>query len=376
MRYLGAAAAFVAAMTFSLTALGQTHRAVKVGVMITRAGAGLAPQIKRTGDDSANQGGTIYDTIERYGDPKFIISFTEYNPDTCAEVSPGVWSPPSGVNPAKGNIIDFESTGTGMLANGDCPGMTFTFAQILFAWTAHNNKTAFPDNCPLGPPTSCPVTVFNSTWSTPDHVFVEPYEFQITVPVVRPIGEKSAFVGWVGSKGIWTVTLQPPDDDSSFDFTGETVNETFPSDHNSCPGPDDHSTSMATVKNGPPGELGGDRIGWDPCLIEYARCVMKTPCGFQIKQQEEINSPADPPNTFFPYGSAPNDLSATINGSIIGTLADNLPFRAGIGQITSQRSTPLTPNAPVSKEFPSNLNSCFSSLLNFKIFFSLQNTRC
>ena len=101
------------------------------------------------------------------------------------------------------------------------------------------------------------------------------------------------------------------------------------SDQNSCPGNASVDPSMGVVNSGPPGSF-HDLIGFDPCVVHYARCLKKPGCGFVIKQQMEINSPADPPNTFFPYGSAPNTLSSRIDGSIIVNLAGKLTFRSGL----------------------------------------------
>jgi hypothetical protein len=281
MHCLRAAVALVAVMTFSLTALGQTPRAAKVGA-IRRTGGGMAPA-------SQPFDARIHDKITRYQKTP-IYGLTEYNPDNCMGIDIGMWSPPTDLNPSMSGTIDSTTNLQGKLDNGDCPNTTFTFAVIQFTWTAHNNKTAIPSlGCPLDQSTTCPVAVFSSIWTTKDHCCDVQDEFDISVPVVRPKGETSTLEKWQDSMGIWKVTLMPPSDDSTFDFTGETVNEVFLSDQNSCPGNASVDPSMGVVNSGPPGSF-HDLIGFDPCVVHYARCLKKPGFWFVIKQQMEINS--------------------------------------------------------------------------------------
>jgi hypothetical protein len=98
------------------------------------------------------------------------------------------------------------------------------YAPLYFDWTLHKNLTAI-----LG---YGPTATFNSEWDTNDGVYMVPYSFQITLPVVRPIGETiswQGFTGFIGNGlvGQWLQTLKPPTNDPSFDFTGETVQESF-----------------------------------------------------------------------------------------------------------------------------------------------------
>lgn len=210
-------------------------------------------------------------------------------------------------------------------------------------------------------------------------MFNDPFVFNIITNPVRPKGETTALQSWQDSFGIWKVTLvccaPPDDDDAAFDFTGETVNEVFLSDQNSCPGNASVNPSMGTVNNGPPGSF-HDKIGFDPCVVHYARCLMKAGCGFVVKQQMEINSPADPANTFFSYGTAPNTLSSRVEGGIIVNLAGKLTSRSGVGQITSQRSTPLSPFTPAHHDFPSDKASCFAKAQDLQFYLAMLDKRC
>jgi hypothetical protein len=365
MHCLRAAVALVAAMMYSLSAAGQTRPAAKIGTIPGKVA------IRRLSPNpvSPNVAGT---KIPKRNVPTFIAGLAEIDPDTCKEVplpgGAGTWTVT--LNPMFGATSTKIETGTA--APGQpCAGDTFTFNDIYYTWTAHNNHTTTPNQGPTD--------IFNATWSTPDGEFNDPFVFNVVTHPVRPKGEISTLVNWLDSKGIWEVTLQccapPDDDDAAFDFTGETVNEVFQSDQNSCPDVGSSNPSMGTVNSGPPG-LFHDRVGFDPCAVHYERCIKKHGCGFVIKQQMEINSPADPSNTFFPYGSAPNTLSSRIEGSIIVQLAGKLSVRDGIGQVTSQRSTPLSQNDPVPHDFPSDKLSCFASGTDFILYLRMLDLPC
>jgi hypothetical protein len=91
----------------------------------------------------------------------FMAAFVEYNTSTCAEISPGSWSVTTAPT-LGGNSF---GTVTGMLGNGDCPGMTFTFAAIYYKWTSAVSTT--------------PNDSFAATWTSPD--FTIPNTFAITL---------------------------------------------------------------------------------------------------------------------------------------------------------------------------------------------------
>jgi hypothetical protein len=356
MHCLRAAVALMAAMTFFLTANIAIARKAVIRPLSPNAVAGIAP---------------LAGTMVKRQTKTFIAGLAEIDPDTCIEVAlpggAGTWT--FTLNPMFGTTSTKIEKGTA--GPGPCAGDTFTFNDIYYTWTAHNNHTTTPNQGPTD--------IFNATWSTPDGLFNDPFVFHIITNPVRPKGETTALQNWLDSFGIWTVTLQccaPPDkDDAAFDFTGETVNEVFLSDQNSCPGNASVNPSMGTVNSGPPGSF-HDKVGFDPCVVHYARCLKKAGCGFVIKQQMEINSPADPPNTFFPYGTAPNTLSSRVEGGIIVNLAGKLTSRSGDGQITSQRSTPQSQNDPQSHEFPSSLLSCFGKAQDLQFYLAMIDKRC
>jgi hypothetical protein len=367
MHCLRAAVALMAAMTFSLTALGQTPRAAEI--------ASVGKEVIRPLSQNPVAGiAPLAGTMVKRQTETIIAGLTEIKLDgSCAYIDHGEWT------------VDkqpmFGTTSTrvesGISAGPNCVGHKYDFAIIFYTWTAHNNHTTTPNQGPTD--------IFNATWKSPAGCtnncdFIEPFVFHIVTNPVRPRGETTTLESWLDNKGIWKVTLvccAPPDkDDAAFDFSGETVNEHFLSDQNSCPDIGPAKESKGPVHDGPPG-IFHDRVGYSPCSVHYERCIKKSGCGYVIKQQMEINSPADPPDTFFAYGSAPNTLSQRIEGSIIVNLAGKLTFRSGAGIVTSQRSTPLSQNDPIPHEFPSSISpSCFAGGSDFILYLRMLNSPC
>jgi hypothetical protein len=87
-------------------------------------------------------------------------------------------------------------------------------------------------DCPTDPP--CPVAIFNSTWSGVGGP--SEYQFDVSVPVVRPIGERSVWLGSQAGLGVttWQQTLVPPEEDPTFDFAGDCVQESVWDMVNEC----------------------------------------------------------------------------------------------------------------------------------------------
>jgi hypothetical protein len=204
--YLRFAVLLLTAMTFSLTALGQTLKATAV---ITRH-TGTAPAAAHTGIAPAVTPAAASCTVDdceyipRYANPNdpngyYIIAITEYEVGTCNYVDHGQWgpAPPVSVNPSMSGMV----TGTGtnpIVMNGTftCNGnqVTMPFAYLSFTWTAHNNQTA---NAGQGATTwcdndSCPTAAFTAYWYTMDGLYNSSLNFNVGVPVVRPIGERGS----------------------------------------------------------------------------------------------------------------------------------------------------------------------------------------
>ncbi len=313
MRYLGACVTvLMAAMTFSATPLGQPAQASENELAVGTIAGMAANRIF-----SSNAPNAMAPTIPRYT-KTLMAGYTEYNATTCAQVSPGAWSDIKN-GPSNGTV----TTGTlkGTLGNGACPG-TFTFAVIYYEWTVHNNKSATDG--------------FDATWSTPDEEFYYPLTFDITVPIVRPSGETTAFTGWLTSRGLWVQTLTPPSSDPKFDFSGETVRETSAGGLDQC-WAGGSALGMATLTShewtvGSGNVWGPDGVGWgtndNSCPIEYYRCMQRTPCGFLLRQQMQISSPADK-GSYTNYGGV-NNLASMIYGFTLN--------KSGFGAVTSQRA--------------------------------------
>ena len=81
--------------------------------------------------------------------PTEVYALVEYNPSTCADISPGTWK---GIkNPKEGKLS--QTTLTGHLSNGDCASTTFTFGELVY--TADAKKVPSKDD-------------FKAEWTTPD----------------------------------------------------------------------------------------------------------------------------------------------------------------------------------------------------------------
>jgi hypothetical protein len=306
MRRLGPSAILAAILAFPLSVHGQTG-----------GGATGTGKILIEGE----QPHAAAPNTQRYK-KTLIDGRTEYNlPPKCTDSDVGKWTVTSAPRYGK------TSTGivVGNLGNGDCPGKKFHFAAIYYEWTAHNNKSN--------------TDKFTAHWESKNFTFNGSYD--ITVKIVRPIGETTTFTGWAETRGLWMQTLKPPADDPNFDFTGEIVRETSVGNRDNCYdakfpfGPATLTPHQWTVSDKV--KWGPDGVGWGAntgsggaCAIEYYRCVKRTTCGFVLRQQMQISSPADK-GQFVNFGPV-NELSANIEGFTV-------PFsKSGFGFVTSKRA--------------------------------------
>ncbi|MGH6848621.1 MAG: hypothetical protein ACREC0_14670 [Methylocella sp.] len=326
MGYLGtSAAALGLAMTFSFTPLGGTVRAAddKPVVMSILDRNEIVPR-------SASSPGSFSYSIERYGGeekkPTLVDALADIDLLNCKETAIGAWETPDTrlCGAIKCGTVT-TGTITGQLANGFCPGITYTFAAIYYEWTAHNNQSDV-----LAPPNSV-ADAFAATWTAPG----EPTRtdgFVIYVPVVRPDHETTAFQSWfdpiygVGPIGIWKQTLVgPPDTDPNFDFSGEIVQEfpAPPAGPDTCWFPKSGFKPLVAVTNQPdkpnqfatvesPGNTYPDIVGYSPMQVS---CYRKNStflkifkhCGTNFGQLMGIHAPSDgppfnPPTTWTYYG--------------------------------------------------------------------------
>jgi hypothetical protein len=398
MHYSGAAVALVAAMTFSLTALGETRTAISV---ITAPASPMAPAL--ASNQKSNQSFDSYSTtIARYiiSPPTLILGIAEIIPVTCIDKNPGMWTNPNpSLEPVfKGRpagTVGYQRTFKAISPPGQpCAGQgPFTYSAIDFSWMAHYNQTGLgpgvaPPPCATTNPV-CPTAVFQGEWTTPDGVYDVIFSFSVSVDVVRPAGETNMFVNWfygTGAHGRWTAMLTPPTSDPTFDFTNEVVQEVFLSAIETCNSRAPGILGPASVTpNGVPahwtvGQLFGpegtatapmnvygyDFVGWQQCPIEAFRCAGVTVpyCGNTLRQLLQISSPADPPGTFADYMPLKiNKLVENITGSILkGT-----PEATGIGIVQSQRGN--DGGLHDSELVPSRLSDCSNAVITASHFF-------
>jgi hypothetical protein len=154
-----------------------------------------------------------------------------------------------------------------------CAGSTFTYATIYYEWTAHNNQSN------LSAPLNKVADTLDATWTAPDGSTAQ-YTFDITVPVVRPDHETTAFVDWWPDNptvGEWQQTLVPPSSDPTFDFSGETVQEQVGgAGRDNCWSPVSPFPPAIAVSGGTwPVQSGNiwkpDQVGWLPMAVTYYR---------------------------------------------------------------------------------------------------------
>lgn len=298
------------------------------------------------GDRSAP---SIWARVPRYK-TTLVATQVSFYANTCAFYSAGVITFP--MEPKYGKAT--AGTAACTIPPGQvCAGHSYSnCAGIYYERTAHNNKSA------RSPSAEGPVDIFTYKWDVPPYIS-EAHSPDIAVPVVRPTGETNKFIGWQEGYGKWRVTLVPPGNDPTFDFTGERIQETFLSDNDSCVGPVSPPNAI-TIEHGPPGEF-GDSVGYSACVVEYARAAKKTPCGYRIRQRMEINAPSDGDAT---YTYSINTLIATVTGQVIypaGQLA--------IGQVTSQRITPLSAPKPEVQGLTTRRLDCLGGLHRFPYLF-------
>jgi hypothetical protein len=252
--------------------------------------------------------------IKRYK-RTLLSGWTEYNRVKCTEISEGAWTVQTPLPQYGATSL---GTVTGRLANGDCPGHTFTFAAIYYTWNVHNNK-AIQD-------------AVNAVWQTPDGKFAAPLNSMPQVPIVRPVGETTAAAGWDSAgSGLWKQTLHPPADDPKFDFSFDLVQESDPGGG----GPDTcwfSGSAFAPFTSITGGTWAPDskdvwkydHVGWFTTAITYYRSKKRAPCGTKFPQQMQHEA-QNVETSFVNYGPV-----NTLGGSFTKTTATSK--RAGKSQ--------------------------------------------
>lgn len=362
MFYLRAAVALIAAMTFSLSAFGQTGMAI---VEIPESAVPLAGMPVCTA--------TFCKSIPKRYENTRILGITEYNYNLpppgppCKYKDHGTWQPGTNIKPTDGlfntpagtvDVSETDFVGPIPSEHGcTADGGPYLYALIKFKWDLHKNLTAVPG---FGP-----TATFNSEWDTLDKTYMLKYSFQVTVPVVRPKGETTKWKGWSGwfgngITGQWEATLKCCDagnnGDPNFDFTGETTRERFEHVNQNCikaikgikKSNEVSYGKQFPVIGGPPGKYidGVSAFGDDADSACAALCHFRSdPAGCFLtvgEQHMSIRSPADAKNGFAEY-PAVNTLKATSNG----TIGQDFHGRTqGHSTVTSNRYTNPTEPPP------------------------------
>jgi len=341
IHFARAALALAAALTFSLPSFGQSPSTHRMGTLAHAPVAAAPPD------------GSVTRAVQRYKTPDpnkdWLAAWTEYTYPDCTPDGPGQWSY-SNATTNTGQIS--QGTIQGTLANGDCPGKTFTFASIYYKWTAHNNHSVMVN-------AAGPTDRFTATWIPPTNdVSQEKYTFTLTVPVVRPKGEYAHFTNWdpaapyLGATAVYWMTLKccapsgangaagdgGGDSDSKFDFSGEQLEEEItavtPNKPECAAGwpPEGHTSVGAGNK------WGVDHVGWNACAgPAVARCAKIAPCSFTFTQEMRIRSPADSGYTKY----STNTQGSTIEAGTIGPAPNT--NKVTQGNVTSYRGGAVAP---------------------------------
>jgi hypothetical protein len=340
------ATALLVSVAFCQTALGQTRPAIHVITVWSEGlvrGEGSAPGVGLAPLDGAPPCTAAFcKSIPRYKN-QGIVAITEYDTTPpCKYIDHGQWDPGTNIQPISagkpaGTVDVSQPPFIGPIPPG-CTGGPYYYAPIYFNWILRKNLTAVSGYGPTA--------TFISDWYTKD--LFNTYTFQVTVPVVRPMGETTEWLGFAFDffgpgfvpVGQWQQTLVPKPADAPFDFSGEEVKEHFVDKIIGCPAPKfnvgTQGASTSTGSSWPVRALnkwGPDGVGFgeEPdalCAMHYARCVQPTGCFNTYFQQMAIKSPAD--QDYTDYGNV-NILLVGLTGGIIST-------GQGLGFVSSARA--------------------------------------
>jgi hypothetical protein len=228
----------------------------------------------------------------------FLDAYTEYNPSTCAQIDMGSWALNSQRHCGTPNCgtVSFGTITGFPLRNGDCPGNTYSFAAICYAWNAHIDWQVTDQVA--------------ATWTSQD--FNVPFQYDLTVPIVYPDSETTKFEGWDDSGlGQWKQTIKSSTD-KKFDWSLNSVQETDPGSGS----PNNDTCWCAGSAIGQFWQITGgrwdvddkgvwqfDHVGWcsahgtlfcqdpaAPLAVEYYRMKQRAPCGTTFPQQMQFQA--------------------------------------------------------------------------------------
>lgn len=248
------------------------------GMMESESAAGAAAACNNSAASKLGGG-----AISRYK-ITMIYNQAEYNPETCKEIDEGKWTLNSQEKCEKNNCGTVSyGTVTGHLANGDCPQTKFSFAAICYTWNQHIDWKINDE--------------IKATWKSTD--FTLPESLPITVPIVYPTSETTAFGKWdPNGYGDWAQTLHSSSD-SKLDWSLNQVQETNPGPNNPandtcwCSGskyPQWYKITGGKWETEESGLWEYDEIGWGSTEIQYYRQKQRAPCGTSFPQQMQFKA--------------------------------------------------------------------------------------
>jgi hypothetical protein len=235
----------------------------------------------------------------------FLEGWTEYNPDTCVDISTGMYTATTA--PMFGKLsYDVEDFTDG---SAPCAGTVFPYEVANYKWTSTTS--------------TAPQDFFSLQWTTPDGAFTEDSDW---LAELLPKLEVTAFKGWGKSighptAGEWQQTIQP----TTIAYAGVTVQETNPGGG----GPDtcwfagSMYAPVTAITGGTwlvrAGNIWGfDYVGYGSGQVTYYRDKGRAPCGTTVPQQMQIQF-ATGDMTFYNYAGV-NTLGANIGATTVTSI--------------------------------------------------------
>lgn len=248
-----------------------------------------------------------------------LEGWTEYNQNTCVDVSTGSYTTPT--KPMFGKpsyaIVD------GPISGGPCAGMVFPFNVASYTWA----KTTTP----------APQDFFSLQWTTPDGMYVEDSDW---LAELIPQSEQTTFNSWSPAHptvGRWAQTLEL----TTINYKGVKVQESDPGGEeevcvgsgtsavctpDTCYFPGSAHQPLIQISGGPTtgwpvqkdNVWGLDSVGWGPTTVTYYRKKGRAPCSTTFPQQMQIQF-ATGDLTWYNYGNV-NTLGYVIDATTVTSM--------------------------------------------------------
>ncbi len=251
---------------------------------------------------------------------EFLESWTEYDPLTCQDISPGMYTATS---PPMFGTLTYEIQD----APGACTGTIWPFNVANYTWTSTTS--------------SAPQDFFSLQWTTPDGLYTVNSDW---LAELLPQSETSRFYRWSTGEhatvGDWLQTLEP----TTINYAGVRVQEYDPSgarevctggsgpnsqcQPDTCWYRDSTYAPYFRVTGGPKGGWlvkqgnlwGLDGVGRGTLSVDLYQTTKALPCSTSFPQQMQIQFATGDP-TWYDYGVV-NTLGYVVNQtSVVSTRA-------------------------------------------------------